>query len=264
MVYLQGMLRQASKGLVALGVGLSVSAASADLQFAHLEIMADDGVGDIDVKTFDTVYDGDHTWTYSSSATEVFSANGVDIAWMNPDLSVLSPDAQALHTSITGIEYQEDPIITNNFSVLAGSSTTIFTINSAFLSFAPIGSAIGQSSASFAASDGNFNGVMLDGFLAGAGTDAFRAAYNGFAGADLGTTFATHIQSLTAGPLGSANATQSQTPIAIAGAVTDISSKIKFSLTGGDVASGSTNFEVVPEPATLALLALGFALIRRR
>lgn len=263
MVGLKRLVRHAGRGLVVLGLGLGVGIANAGLQFAHLEIAADDGAGNQDVKTFEAVFDGEDVWEYESSATDMFMANGVEIATLNPDLSGLDPAAQALHQHQTGMFYQSDPIVNLNFSVQAAGSATTFTITSALLTFSTINAPIGQTGASFAVSDTNFDGVTLTGALPSSGM-SYRAAYNGFAGADLGTTFATHIASLSAGPLGSNSVTEAQTPIAIGTPVSDISSKIRFTLSAGDLASGSTGFEVVPEPASLMLMLLGVGLIRRR
>jgi hypothetical protein len=50
----------------------------------------------------------------------------------------------------------------------------------------------------------------------------------------------------------------------IAGAVNNISTQIEFTLTAWDMASGTSSFEVIPEPATGLLLVIGLLALRRR
>jgi hypothetical protein len=51
----------------------------------------------------------------------------------------------------------------------------------------------------------------------------------------------------------------------IADPVADMSAMISFELSADDLASGTTNFVIVPEPTSLGLLALGvIGLLRRR
>lgn len=256
-------------GVASVVAVLGVGVAQADLTHAHLEIRAETTIGGetfVDTKTFETVWNPDQrSWSYSTSAWDVFADRGIEIGYLNPDMSGLSPEDQALHQTSTGIFLQQDPIVNLNFAVQANGTDTTFTITSALLSFPTINSAIGQSSASFAVSDTNGlgGGATLTGAVPGTGGHAYRAAYNGFAGMDLGTTFSTHVLGLSAPVFGTDAVTEDQLPIGI-GSVSDMSSKIRFTLTAGDLASGSTVYEIVPEPASLALLVFGAAMLVRR
>jgi len=54
------------------------------------------------------------------------------------------------------------------------------------------------------------------------------------------------------------------TPLRIAGSVSDMSTQISFTLSPNDLASGTSVFEIVPEPASVLLLIAGLVLVRRR
>jgi hypothetical protein len=84
---------------------------------------------------------------------------------------------------------------------------------------------------------------------------AYQATYN------LSTTFADLNAPMTAPPFGG-NTDNDRFPVAgftgIAGTVSNIETQYSFVLSAGDLASGTSRFNVVvPEPSTFALAAIG-------
>jgi uncharacterized protein (TIGR03382 family) len=148
---------------------------------------------------------------------------------------------------------------------MAGAMDTEFTITSALLSFGtPIDPASGRATAAVTVTDLLGNGAQLTGL--GPGGGAYVAGYNGLVPG--GSTFAELIPSLAA-PAFSSNAVDSDFPgggafAAIAGGVNDMSAQFNFTLSANDLASGTSNFEIIPAPATMALLGVGALLGRRR
>jgi hypothetical protein len=163
-----------------------------------------------------------------------------------------------------------DPEVHLDFAVQAGPSDTDFHIASALLSdFDPITNAEGYANASFSLTD--FDGGSAS--LAGIGETGggYLAQYNGWAGdpgGPLGATFAEGIFGMSAGFLETTTVDFSEPGsgyLPIADPVTDMSSLVSFTLSSQDLASGTSSYVIVPEPATVTLVALGaLALLRRR
>ncbi|MGE3182911.1 MAG: hypothetical protein AB7N71_14865 [Phycisphaerae bacterium] len=151
-----------------------------------------------------------------------------------------------------------DPQIGIGFAVQAGSSDTVFTITSALLSFPALMNQTGEASAALTLTDVGGNGALLTGN--GPSGNSYAAQYNGVVPG--GTTFASGISMLSSG--GSTAGAINVLPTLIAGSVTDMSAQFSFTLSANDLASGTSNYSITPEPATLSLLALGFLALRRR
>lgn len=231
----------------------AVAAAQADLSPVAFRIEATNlsGTGSFEVPSTSLQYNP-QTQTYTW-------------AQMTP-VDLLSGTGQVIATlDQAALRYVEDPQINLSFAVRAGQTNTTFTIQSALLSFPAISPARGRASAALTVTDTNNNGATLSG-LGTPGTGVYLAQYNGFVPS--GTTFSSLIATVAAGPGGSNAASQNDPAAgyrAIGVPVTDMSAQIAFTLTAEDLGSGTTNFEIIPEPATLTLLALGaLALVRRR
>jgi|GEM_PF-1266927 len=194
------------------------------------------------------------TWTWATDGPQDFMANDLYLG----TLSQFSAE-------IVG-----DPEINLNFAVQAGPAATTFHIASAVLDdFDPISNAQGYAHASYTLTD--FDGNQAD--LTGIGDTggAYLAQYNGWAGAPMGptgTTFAEGIESMHAGFIETVDQDFDHPEsgfVPIGDTVESMSALVSFELSAEDLASGTSNFVIIPEPAALVSLALiaGFALRRR-
>lgn len=161
----------------------------------------------------------------------------------------------------------EDPEVNLNFSVQAGASDTTFHIASSLMTFPTITGATGLASAGITVSDSDIDGATLTKKPTLNGS--YLAQYNGWAGAPtgpLGTTFHEGIPSVNVAPFtGSNSASTSVGSTAIGAPVSSMSTLFAFQLSATDFASGTSHFEIVPEPASLLLIGIGaVALLRRR
>jgi hypothetical protein len=244
-------------GLFATVAVLAISApAMADFSGFLFEITASGSTGQdtFAVGIDEGEWDGDsYTWTLAESYE--FWAGG-------ELLGVLSAEQGA-----TAVAYQTDPVVNLSFSVTAGPNAggTDFTIKSALLSFPTIlaADAKGRASTSFTVTDGlDDDGATLTPLAA---PKAYLAQYNGFV--PDGTTFTNLIDAIVVAPedtIGVSAEYPGGGAYELIGVdVNDMSAQISFTLSPNDLASGTSTFEIIPEPATFILLA-GLALLRRR
>ncbi len=227
----------------------------ADLPDVVFEITADAGPISVTIPIMSEWGDYDpatQTWTWSLSDSMNFEYE---------DGTILGTLSQF------DVMIREDPEVNLNFAVQSGQSATHFHIASELLTFAPITNPTGTASAAMTISDQDGTGAQLVG--AGPNGGAYLAQYNGWAGDPVngpsGTTFHEGIQAINADPWLSADDSTNQDWTPISETVDSMSALISFDLSANDLASGTSHFEIVPEPAALSLLVVGaLALLRRR
>jgi MYXO-CTERM domain-containing protein len=247
-------LRSSGPLIAAFSILASVGTALGDISQDVFVIRAENanGVAEYRATFFDGYFnpDGSYEWTLPQSIM-MTNPQGVPIAMLQ-SASVMCHD---------------DPDVSLNFNVLAGSAMATFTITSAQVSFATLALAEGRSSATVSVTDLNSNGALLTPF---GQPGAYTSRYNGVIPG--GTTFhdSFAVPEVVASPGGSLTDSDNFpggglfSPIA--GPVTDINSRFNFTLSAGDLASGTSIFVVqaVPTPGALALLGLGALAAGRR
>jgi hypothetical protein len=123
------------------------------------------------------------------------------------------------------------------------------------VSFAALADPVGYASAAITVTSDSDGAVLTGQF---SGNTAYQAKYNG------STVFSDLVSSITA-PVDDSVTGRDRSPVAgwavIPGSVNSIQSEFKFTLSAGDSASGTSRFEVVPEPSGLAALAVGLVSI---
>jgi hypothetical protein len=153
-----------------------------------------------------------------------------------------------------------DPQVNVSFTATAGLVDTNFTFSSTLLSFPAFAGGTAQASAGITVADLNGNGVTLTGNNPGG--FAYRADYNG--NVPGGTNYASFFPSVTGDPSSGNSVSANLGPTFIPASVGDMSARFAFTLSAGDLASGTSNFEIVPAPAGSVALGLGLLGVARR
>lgn len=156
-----------------------------------------------------------------------------------------------------------DPVVSINFTAIAGAVPTNFTIYSGELVFPGLPGASGIASAGLTVTDRNGDGASLTGNYAGG--KAHRAVTNGDVSVGGGITFANLVSGIAAGAFGTQIGSESFSSALIPGTTSSMSTGFDFTLSAGDSVGGTSVFQVVPAPGAAALMGLaGLTVVRRR
>lgn len=195
--------------------------------------------------------------------------NLADIELRDPTNNNLIGTIRTIEVALDGLPSSDtgiaNPQVTLNFAVQAGTSNTDFEISSALVSFTTLNSPSGRANAGFSISDLTGDGARLEGRApAGAG---YIAQYNGFVPS--GSTFAGGLGLLdTPASFGTdTEALNVPDPVnfaPIGTPVSNISAQVSFNLTAEDLASGTSNYQLIPEPTSLLMLSIAAFGLRRR
>jgi hypothetical protein len=198
----------------------------------------------------------------SLSATQAipleYNVATADWRMSNP-IDIMVGSVQLATVNSLSIQSDSDPSVNLLFGVAAGATNTTFDIQSAVVSFSSLTNPQAYASAAVTLTSDS-NGETLTGLFDGGKT--YQARYNGtsvYASLVDGFSISGN-QSVTDGDREPTNGTE-----LISDTLSSIQSEFNFTLSAQEQASGTSRFEVTPEPATLSLLALGgLALVRRR
>jgi hypothetical protein len=193
---------------------------------------------------------GEMTWLLQPSQTD-----GDRYGWsLSEPVAIMSGGRILATVTSLGVDIDVDPQVELKFAVTAGTSAQRFTISSAVVPFSAIASPLAYATAAVTVTDNDANGATLNGVYDG--DKAYRASYNAAPLVD----WAYLVDPITVAPDFSGIGMQRQPAtgrLAIPATLTSIQSEFDFWLSANDQASGTSRFDVVPEPATLVLLALG-------
>ncbi|MEO1584777.1 MAG: PEP-CTERM sorting domain-containing protein [Planctomycetota bacterium] len=224
--------------------------ASANISAMIFEITATDEVSGasasatyfLDASRIDN--NGNYNWELPEAVT--FEDQGIELGGLNT----------------ASVSIAADPVIAVDFNVFATAQNTSFQVNSAVLTFDTISASNAQAVASAAVTLQDFNG---DGVVF---TPGSQGAYNAFFnnGTSLFTDLFPSGSQLTGAGFSNPSFAADSGGFVPAGIdISSISAAWDFTLSAGDLATGSSVFEVIPAPSTAALLGLGgLAAARRR
>lgn len=239
------------------GIGVFARRLSALLTLASVSLVASANLDGPAMKITATTSAGTGSWEIGFDAFQ-YDGKTDSFSWVsNGPTDIVSASGQVLATiNAANAYYQQDPIIALGFLATAGNSAVNFTVDSALLSFATINPAQAQASAGTSLTDVNGDGASLsstDGKL-------YRSYYNGFQN----NVFAPLVGGSVAGPNDTVVTSQSVGFTGVGTGVSDMSAGWKFTLSANDMASGTSRYEVVPEPVSLAVFGLAALALKRR
>ena len=205
----------------------------------------------------------------SATFTEVFpvtSWSGL-LAWNLPAPEQLSDgavDLALLSSAYVGID-EADPVVDLDFSLTNSTSGVLFVnIKTAVIQFGANPNAEASAISSMTLGDSGTDGVWVGGQFADA--KCYEASYSTSNVANTNTNFARLLPSLnfnSPGGMGSENL-PAWGMSSLGTTVYMMQAEYKFTLSPGDQVSGESSFVIIPEPATVAMLALGGLLLLRR
>ncbi len=223
-------------------------------------------IGDFAVPSEGTWNPEQNAWVWSlESETPVmpFDPNGPT----QPLATLMPSDDQGNTTSVMvqapAPGTRQNPQVQLNFVMIAGAGPgmTEFVLTSPLYSFDPIVNPDAKSEVGVNVTDTNNDGALL---TAHNDNDGVSFSYYNGAAPGAGSLFAEILtEDVTAAPLGVGAGSDDTGWQTINDTVSTASSEIHFELSANDLASGSSTYILVPEPASLVLLA-GLALLRRR
>ena len=232
--------------LAALALAVSAGTAAADISSVVLNITAQLENGST------------YPWSVTLNPGDV-DGNGNYFWQLEEEVHVRDGENEIFALTDASVTIFADPSVALNFNVIAGMQNTVFTVNSAVLSFAPLANSVGRATAAVSVTDLTGDGATFTPWAGG----AYRSYYNGGA-----NNFQNLVDSpIVAGPFSSASSSDTFPAIGyqnIGTTLTDIESEWQFTLSAGDLASGTSEFEVIPAPASVALGLTALVGLRRR
>ncbi|MCE5341628.1 MAG: hypothetical protein LLF92_10980 [Planctomycetaceae bacterium] len=155
------------------------------------------------------------------------------------------------------LKMNADPEVGVEFGVRAGSSATTYSVLSDVVTFDTLVNPTAYASAGVSLTDRNSNGAQITGLFSGG--KVHQARYNS------SSVYANLVNGFSVANGGSSGGYEDVGTDVISGSVSSIESEFRFTLSARDSASGTSTFAVIPEPATIAILAIGaLSLIRKK